>query len=91
MPGMLSEIAGIDMAVAGYMKLERFRSMSIGMDDVWRVAMPGEASRENMGSAARAREVAMRIGTTSMREGERGKEGKREKELVWFCNSGCKE
>lgn len=73
MPGMLSEIAGIDMAVAGYMKLERFRSMSIGSDGVWRVPKLGEASRETIGSAARAREIAMGIATTSTREGGRAK------------------
>jgi hypothetical protein len=75
MPGMLSEIAGIDMDMAGYMKLERCRSMSIGRDDVRRATKLGEASRENTRSAARACEVAMGIAATSMREGKRGKRG----------------
>jgi hypothetical protein len=73
MPGMLSEIAGIDMAVAGYIKLEIFRSMSMGSHDIWTVAKLGEACRENIGSAVRAREVAMKIATTTTREGEKRK------------------
>lgn len=57
MPGMLRDIAGIDMVAAGYIEFDRCRSRD--PDEVWKAPKLGAASRESIENAAKVCGVAM--------------------------------